>query len=67
MIIDPGKDKVGRIYIDQDQFEFGKKKTTAAFFSRTDFHNFFPDFCDIASDTQKNILIVLIYQLSEDT
>ena len=57
MIIGPGKDKVGRIHIDQDEFEFGKKQTTV-FFARVS--QFFPHFCAIASDTQKNILVVKI-------
>ena len=62
MIIGPGKDKVGRIHIDQDEFEFGKKQTTV-FFARVS--QFFPHFCAIASDTQKNILIVMIYQVEK--
>ena len=60
MIIGPGKDKVGRIHIDQDEFEFGKKQTTV-FFARVS--QFFPHFCAIASDTQKNILIVMYQQV----
>ena len=41
MIIGPGKDKVRRIHIDQDEFEFGKKQTTVFL---PEFHNFFPIF-----------------------
>ena len=62
MIIGPGKDKVGRIHIDQDEFEFGEKQTTV-FCQKVS--QFFPHFCAIASDTQKNILIVMIHQVEK--